>query len=222
MMNVRRPSAGGSISWRTSIMRLPCLGSRSARAALGIAAFAAVALAPATADAQTTMTVAPSGRGITEVVLSPAEGTEGAPAVVRIDYGQPHLRGRQLHVGDLVPYDEPWRLGANAATTLTTEVDLVIGGATVPQGTYVLRALPSRTAWTLLVEETPSQSPMGAGQGETPAEVIARIELEYTALEAPLESFTMWLIPSVEPGPPHGELRFAWGTDMLSVDWTTR
>jgi hypothetical protein len=222
MMNARRPSAGGFMSWRFSIMRLPWLGSRSVRAALGIAAFAAVTLAPTTADAQTTMTVAPSGRGITEVVLTPTEGAEGAPAIVRIDYGQPHLRGRQLHTGDLVPYDEPWRLGANAATTLTTEVDLIIGGATVPQGTHVLRAVPSRTAWTLLVEKDPGQSPMGTEQGETPAEVIARIELGHTTLQTPLESFTMWLIPSTELGPAHGELRFAWGTDMLSVGWTTK
>lgn len=198
-------------------------GSRVARAIVGLAAFTAFTGAPnATADAQSAMTVAPSGRGITEVVLSPAEGAEGAPAVIRIDYGQPHLRGRQLHTGDLVPYDEPWRLGANDATKITTEVELVIGGATVPKGTHVLRAVPSRTAWTLLVEQDQSQSPMGTGQGTTPAEVIARIELRHNVLPAPLESFTMWLIPSTEPGPPHGELRFAWGTDMLSVGWATK
>jgi hypothetical protein len=186
-------------------------------------AVTALALTAVGVQAQGQLTVAPSGRGTTEVTIQPADAPQGTkPTIIRIDYGQPHLRGRQLHTGDLVPYDEPWRLGANAATTLTTDHDLVIGGAAIPKGRYVLRALPTRTAWTLLVEKEQGQSPMGAAPGDKPAEVVARINLEHTTLDKPLESLSMWLIPSTKPGAPHGELRFAWGTDMLSTDWTTK
>src|SRR5437879_5223018 len=110
----------------------------------------ALAAIASTLPAQTALRPVPSGLASTQVTLSyPAgQGPEGAkPLVIRVEYGQPHLRGRTLHIGDLVPYDTPWRTGANGLTTLTTEVDLVLGGATLPKGAYVLFTLPSRTGW---------------------------------------------------------------------------
>ena len=47
------------------------------------------------------------------------------------------MRGRKIF-GGLVPYDQVWRTGANAATGLKTDVDLTIGGANVPAGSYTL------------------------------------------------------------------------------------
>jgi hypothetical protein len=56
---------------------------------------------------------------------------------VSITYSRPFLKGR--HVGqELAPYGKVWRTGANEATTLTTAVDLNIGGARVPAGTYLV------------------------------------------------------------------------------------
>lgn len=199
-----------------------CLASTSLRRrAAGVVAFAAATLTATVVSAQGQMAVQPSGRATTEVVLAAPEKGAKAP-VIRIDYGQPHLRGRQLHTGDLVPYDEAWRLGANAATKLMTDVDLMIGGKAIAKGTYVLRAMPSKTAWKLMVEKDQGQSPMGQAPGDKPAEPVATIDLKHSTMQAPLESFTMWLIPSTKPGAAHGELRFAWGTNMLSTDWTAK
>ena len=196
-------------------------GGRGLASTLGAFAFAAIIAAPSTIHAQL-LTVAPSGRATTEVVLTPAEKSETAkPLTIRIDYGQPHLRGRQLHTGELVPYDQPWRLGANAASKLQSDVDLVIGGARGPRGTYILRALPGRAAWKLLIEKDAGQSPDPAPDAKPP-EVVAAVDLKATALPAPLESFTIWLIPSTAAGPPRGELRFAWGTTMFSTEWATK
>lgn len=177
------------------------------------------------------LTVAPSGRATTEVVLTPAREPGAAPAagaeapkpsVIKIDYGVPHLRGRKLHTGDLVPYDKAWRLGANNATMLTTDVDLTIGGKAVPKGRWVLQAMPSQSGWKLLVQKDAGQSPMAAAMSYDPANDIARVDLKETALQTPLESFTMWLIPSPGPGAPHGELRFAWGGTMQSAEWSVK
>ena len=49
---------------------------------------------------------------------------------VTIDYSRPSMRSRKIF-GGLVPYDQVWRTGANAATSLKTSVDLNIGGTTV-------------------------------------------------------------------------------------------
>ncbi|MEO7521967.1 MAG: DUF2911 domain-containing protein [Gemmatimonas sp.] len=175
--------------------------------------------------AQGAMRVAPSGHAITEVSLTFADSAARAaakPALIRIDYGQPHLRGRMLFTDSLVPYDKPWRLGANGATMLTTDVDLIIGGAAVPKGTWVLQAMPSRSGWKLLVQRDMSQSPMAAAMTYKPENDLARIDLRVTTLQSPVESFTMWLIPSREPGTPRGELRLAWGTVSLSTDWSMK
>src|SRR5689334_2984594 len=80
-------------------------------------------------SAQAGLRPAPSGRATSVVSLSvprdpnapapPAGQAAPAPVTIVLDYGQPHLRGRKLHTDSLVPYDAPWRTGANDATTLT-------------------------------------------------------------------------------------------------------
>lgn len=171
------------------------------------------------------MRVAPSGQAITEVVLTLVDSAARAaakPSKIRIDYGQPHLRGRSLLTDSLVPYDKAWRTGANGATMLTTDVDLVIGGSNVPKGTYVLQTMPSRTGWKLLVQKEMGASPMAAAMSYDPALDIARIDMRQSTLSAPLESLTFWLIPSRQPGSPKGELRMAWGAVALATDWSVK
>lgn len=171
------------------------------------------------------MRVAASGRGTTEVVLTLVDSAARAaaqPSKIRIDFGQPHLRGRRLLTDSLVPYDKPWRTGANDATKLTTDIDLVIGGASVPKGTYVLQTLPSRAGWKLLIQKDVAQSPMAAAMAYDPANDVARVDLRQSTLPAALESLTFWLIPSTQPGAPRGELRLAWGTVALATDWSVK
>src|SRR6187402_2137985 len=103
---------------------------------------------------------APSTRGITEVSLTlvdtAAQRRAGKPALIRIDYGQPHLRGRRINTDSLVPFDAVWRLGANGATLFTTDVDLTIGGKPVSAGRYIAQVLPTRAAWTLILQRDTS------------------------------------------------------------------
>jgi hypothetical protein len=174
--------------------------------------------APLLAQAQ--LRPAPSGRATSEVSLAyPREqAPEGAqPVTIKLDYGQPHLRGRTLHTDSLVPYDKPWRTGANNPTTLTTGLELVIGGAAIPAGTYVLYTLPSRSGWKLIVQRSAGQT-----ADYEPTHDVARVDLRHQTLGTPLESLTMWLIPSTAPGKARGELRLAWGTNMLSTDWSVK
>ncbi len=205
-------------------------------------ALALTVLATGSLSAQAVLRPAPSSRATSEISLSyprpamPMAGMAGMPAaaptvpattpaapapkplVIRLDYGQPHLRGRVLHSDSLVPYGKAWRTGASGSTTLATEVDLVLGGATLPKGTYVLYSLPGRDAWKLIVQRSVGQSAMQYADSND----VVRVELRHSTLAVPLESFTMWLIPSLDPGKAKGELRFAWGTDQLSADWALK
>lgn len=150
----------------------------------------------------------------------PTAAPLAGPAVIRIEYGQPHARGRAVMGGTLVPMDSVWRFGANLATHLTTDVDLDIGGTTVPRGTYTLFALPSASGWKLIVNRQTGQW----GTDYDARADLARVDLQSRTLVEPLESFTVWLVPNVSPQgqppePASGVLRFAWERTELSVPW---
>ena len=67
---------------------------------------------------------------------------------VTITYGRPYsVKPGTTEVrkiwGGLVPYDKPWRMGADEATLLITQKPIVLGGTTVPAGAYTLYMVPS-------------------------------------------------------------------------------
>jgi hypothetical protein len=148
------------------------------------------------------------------------EAIVAGPARIEIDWGQPHLRGRNvIGMPGVVPWDSVWRTGANMATQLRTEVDLTLGTAFIPRGIYTLFTLPSRNGWKLIV----SRQTLQWGTDYDPAQDLARIDLRARALAEPIESLTFWLVPAIESGQsttfPHGVLKLAWGTTELSTDW---
>jgi len=151
-----------------------------------------LALAVAPLGAQAVRRPAPSTRATAEVSLNYPQGQAPAgatPAVIRVDYGQPHLRGRALFTDSLVPYDKPWRTGANAATTLVTETGLTIGTTRVPRGTNTLYTQPPATGWTLIVNRQTGQW----GTQYDPSRDLVRIPMQVTTLRQPVEQFTIAL-----------------------------
>ncbi len=66
---------------------------------------------------------------------------------ISVNYASPRMRGRKIY-GDLVPYGEVWRAGANEATTFVTTAALMIGGKLVPAGKYTLFTVPNPDKWT--------------------------------------------------------------------------
>lgn len=65
-----------------------------------------------------------------------------------IDYSSPGVKGRKIW-GELVPFDRPWRTGANAATKLTASRDFTFAGKPVPAGSYALYTIPGKTTWVV-------------------------------------------------------------------------
>jgi hypothetical protein len=77
-------------------------------------------------------------------------------ATLSVDYGRPLARGRQL-LGNIVPYDQVWRTGANAATQLTTSAPITLAGLQLPQGTYTLWTVPRASGTDLIVNKQTGQ-----------------------------------------------------------------
>jgi hypothetical protein len=76
--------------------------------------------------------------------------------VAEISYGQPSKRGRVIF-GDLVPYGQVWRTGANEATELTVKKDVMFGGKPLKKGTYTLFTIPGEKEWTIILNSSSKQ-----------------------------------------------------------------
>jgi hypothetical protein len=148
--------------------------------------------------------------------LSPLDTAESAlgGANVTVIYSRPGMRGREIW-GRLVPWNEVWRTGANAATVLRTNRDLVIGGKAVPAGSYTLFTLPTPTGTTLIIsKETMRDGQPLAGTAFDPAHELARIEMTTTETPSPVEQFTI----AVEPGSGNrGTLALSWDRRLMTV-----
>lgn len=69
---------------------------------------------------------------------------------VSIEYSRPSVKGRQIF-GDLVPFDEVWRTGANSTTKITFSDTVTFGGVGVKKGSYALLTKPGKDSWTILL-----------------------------------------------------------------------
>jgi hypothetical protein len=154
-----------------------------------------------------------AGRPFTMSVRDTARATIGR-ANLFVDYGRPLRRGRTIF-GGIVPFDTVWRTGANAATQFRTDVDLSIGGVTIPAGTYTLWTVPSRTGpWKLVVNRQTGQW----GTVYDARHDLARIDLRTETLATPVEQFTI----TIEPQAEGGVLALAWDRTRAWVPFTVK
>lgn len=71
-------------------------------------------------------------------------------AYVKITYSQPQKKGRKIF-GELVPFDQVWRTGANEATEITTTRDVMVNGQLLKAGTYSFFTIPGKEKWTIIL-----------------------------------------------------------------------
>lgn len=67
---------------------------------------------------------------------------------ITINYSRPSMRGRTIF-GNVVPYGQMWRTGANANTTIEFTDDVVIDGQTLPAGKYAIFTKPEEKGWEI-------------------------------------------------------------------------
>lgn len=142
-----------------------------------------------------------------------AELTVGGKKIT-INYSRPSAKGRKIF-GGLVPYDQVWRAGANEATSLKTETDLVFGKTVVPAGSYTLFAVPSEKGWKLIINKH-------TGQWGIPykyeSEELARIDMKVGKTSAMVEQFTI----SLTAAGKGGMLKMEWENTSASVNFMAK
>ena len=144
---------------------------------------------------------------------SPHESTSGTIAgkKITVEYGRPYKKGRNVF-GGLEPFGKVWRTGADEATTLTTEADLMVGEIHVPAGTYGLFTIPDDGKWTLVLNKTAKQwGAFDYDQGQD----LGRTPMKVSAVDSPLEQLTI----SIEPtSGNNGILKVAWDQTVATAD----
>ncbi|HWZ57680.1 MAG TPA: DUF2911 domain-containing protein [Gemmatimonadaceae bacterium] len=162
---------------------------------------AALAIGAAPLAAQDAPAPIPSPRDTARATVSGAN--------LLVDYGRPSKRGRAIY-GGLVPWGKVWRTGANAATTFVTSKPLVIGGTTVPAGTYTLYSVPKQSGpWLLVVNKQTKQ--WGTEYHED--QDLARIPMTTASVSPAVEKFTI----EVAPEGSGGVIGLVWDTTRASV-----
>jgi len=75
---------------------------------------------------------------------------------VEINYGSPGVKERSIW-GELVPYGKVWRTGANEATTIDFDKDVIVEGEKVSAGKYSFFTIPGKESWTIIFNKVYDQ-----------------------------------------------------------------
>lgn len=107
---------------------------------------------------------------------------------VTVEYSRPSAKGRTIF-GDLVPFGQLWRTGANANSTVSFSEDVVINGATLKKGKYAIFTIPKADMWEVDFYSTTDN--WGLPENWDENDVAARTNVNPIALGNHVETFTM-------------------------------
>ena len=95
---------------------------------------------------------------LTPLRVSPASTVSQEIGISKIDlaFSRPAVKGRKIW-GDLVPFGQVWRAGANSATAITLSHAAKVAGKDVPAGSYGFFVIPGEKAWTLILNKKAKQ-----------------------------------------------------------------
>lgn len=133
---------------------------------------------------------------------------------IELSYSRPGIKGRKVF-GDLVPFGNVWRTGANQATTLTFADDVTIGGTAVKAGKYGLLSIPNKDSWTMIItKQTDVTSPAAYKQDQD----VVRVNVKPMKMDETMETFTMQFA-NVKPN--SCELHLMWENTAVALPIST-
>lgn len=135
---------------------------------------------------------------------------------VQVCYGRPSMRGRPI-MGGLVPYGEPWRMGANEATAIHVPFAARIAGVAVQPGWYSLYAVPQEHQWEIFVNAEPRRwgipisdevRAKDIGSGQVPVESVS-------------DSAEMLTITLEKNSPSSASMNVSWAGTRVAIPITS-
>jgi len=144
--------------------------------------------------------------------IAMARPERNSPPIARVIYSRPQAKGRKIF-GELVPFDQVWRTGANEATELNIYQQLKIGNTVLEPGTYTLYTIPGKEKWTVIINS--DTNVWGTVYEEN--DDIARITVDRKTAPAPAESLSMVFRPE-----PNGTtLMIGWDKTYIEIPFKT-
>ncbi|BAO55530.1 DUF2911 domain-containing protein [Nonlabens marinus] len=116
-------------------------------------------------------------------------------AIARVIYSRPSKRDRTVF-GELVPYEQVWRTGANEATEITFYKDVIIADETVAAGTYSIYTVPNEDEWTFILNTDTTQ--WGTNYNEE--NNVLKAPMNVTPAPESIESFSITIVDDFDGG----------------------
>jgi hypothetical protein len=131
-------------------------------------------------------------------------------ATITVEYYRPVARGRTIF-GKVVRWGETWTPGANWATTLETDRNLLVEGRPLAKGKYSLWMKVGRDEWTVLFSRTARRFHESIPDS---ADIVLRIPVRPQQTES-AEDVLTWSFPVVRRDTT--TLRFQWATTAVAL-----
>lgn len=131
---------------------------------------------------------------------------------VKVCYGRPQMRGREV-MGGLVPFDEPWRTGANEATSIHMPAAGTIAGVAVEPGWFSLYTIPGPERWEVVINAGRERWGIPITP-EVRARDVGSADVAVAETAAPVESLTISL---ERTSPDAADMRIEWEGTRVRV-----
>jgi hypothetical protein len=135
---------------------------------------------------------------------------------LELSYSRPNIKGRAVFKenSELAPLGKVWRTGANAATKLTVNDPINIGGKALDIGSYAIYTIPGKGNWTIII----NKDFQNWGTQYDEKDDVFRISVPANETKENVETFTMQFVNVKSES---CELQLWWGNVAVNIPITT-
>ncbi len=134
-------------------------------------------------------------------------------STISVDYSRPSMKGRKIY-GDLVPFGQYWRTGANQGTKVTFSDDVKINGKDLKKGKYSLFTIPGASEWQVIFHNNAGLGVPGGDDYKMSDEAL-RIAVKPVQMPYTKESFTIEFDKLKDSG---AEMFLSWESTRVAFD----
>ncbi len=135
---------------------------------------------------------------------------------VEVEYSRPSAKGRKVF-GDLVPFNELWRTGANGCSKITFGEDVKVGETSLPKGTYALYTVPGEMNWEVIFYKNTTFWGAPSAADFKKEDVAASVKVSKEGTKNYVETFTIEIANLKNNG---ADLEISWESTKVVVPFT--